>query len=140
MLRGSSAAFDRCTISRNGGWGIRGEYYSSPTISASVLSDNRKGGFWCKLYTCKPTVHDSMFLRNGQYEVFNESPEAWDFSRNWWGANDTRTLKNKGETANLLSIRDGRDKDTTGLGEVILSNFLETEPANCGSTLSVAAK
>jgi hypothetical protein len=26
VLRASSAAFERCTISRNGGWGIRGEY------------------------------------------------------------------------------------------------------------------
>ena len=105
-----------------------------------MISDNKKGGFWCMLYTCKPTVHDSKFLRNGQYEVFNESPEAWDFSRNWWGTTDTGTLKSKGDTANLRSIRDGRDKDTTGLGEVILSSFLETEPADCGSSLGVAAR
>ena len=140
VLRSSSAVFEHCTISRNGGWGIRGEYYSSPSISSSIISDNKKGGVWCKLYTCKPTAHNSTFLRNSEYEVFNESPEVWDFSGNWWGANDTQILKRKGDTANLRSIRDGRDKDPTGLGEVILSNFLEAAPANCGSSLSLGPK
>ena len=86
----SSASLERCTLLRNGGWGIRGEYYASPSISASVISDNKKGGIWCKLYTCKPEVHDSVFLRNSQYEVFNDSPEMWDFSGNWWGSTEPR--------------------------------------------------
>jgi Right handed beta helix region len=140
VLRVSSAAFERCTISRNGGWGIRGEYYASPSISSSIISDNKKGGIWCKLYTCKPEAHDSIFVRNGEYEVFNESPEIWDFSRKWWAPNDSQTLKSKGDTANLRSIRDGRDRDAVGLGEVVLSGFLEAEPTNCGSSLSLGPR
>ena len=50
------------------------------------------------------------------------------------GSDDTQVLKSKGDTANLRSIRDGRDKDASGLGEVVLSNFLESEPTNCGSS------
>ena len=66
------------------------------------------------------------------------SPEISDFSRNWWASTDTQTLKSKGDTANLRSIRDGRDKDAVAKREVILSNFLEREPENCGSRLSLA--
>jgi hypothetical protein len=81
-----------------------------------------------------------MFLRNKDYDVFNGSPEIWDFSENWWGVSDTQTLKSKGDTANLRSIRDGRDRDAVGLGEVTLSNFLKAEPANCGSSLSLGPR
>jgi hypothetical protein len=51
---------------------------------------------------------------------------------------DTQILKSKGDTVNLRSIRDGRDKDAVAKREVILSNFLEREPENCGSRLSLA--
>ena len=137
VLIGSSAMIDHCTISRNGGWGIRGEYYASPSISASVISDNRGGGIWCRFYTCKVEAHGSSFLRNKDYDISNESPEIWDFSGNWWGGSDAQLLKSKGDTANLRSVPDGRDKDTTGRGEVLLLNFLEQEPTDVGSSLSI---
>ncbi len=81
-----------------------------------------------------------MFLRNKDYDVFNGSPEIWDFSGNWWGTSETQQLRSKGDTANLRSIGDGRDKDAVGKGEVILSNFFEREPTNCGSDLSLATR
>jgi parallel beta-helix repeat protein len=137
VLIASSATIERCTISRNGGWGIRGEYYASPSISGSVISENRSGGIWCWLYTCKVTAHGSIIAKNREYDVSNGSPETWDFSGNWWGAAETQLLKSKGDTVNLRSIHDGRDKDTKGLGEVILSGFLEKEPADVGSSLSL---
>ena len=49
VLKGSSATIEHCTISRNGGWGIRGEYYASPSISASIISENKNGGIWCQI-------------------------------------------------------------------------------------------
>ena len=139
-LQGPSAvvAFNRCTISRNGGWGIRGSYYVSTSIIGSIVSDNKNGGLQFDNYTNKAEAHDSMFLRNKDYDVFNGSPEIWDFSGNWWGTSETQQLKSKGDTANLRSIGDGRDKDAVGKGEVILSNFLEREPEDCGSRLSLA--
>ena len=48
----------------------------------ATTSDNELGGLWCKLYICKPKARSSEFLRNGKYEIFNESPEIWDFSAN----------------------------------------------------------
>jgi len=137
VLIGSSVTLDHCTIFRNGGWGIRGEYYASPTISWSSITENKKGGVWCRLYTCKAEVHNSVFLKNGNCDVFNDSPEQWDFSGNWWGPAATQLLQKKGDTVNLQSIRDGRDPGTTGLGEVRLFNFLEKEPEECGSTLNL---
>lgn len=140
LIGSSSATIEHCTISRNGGWGIRGEYYASPSISASIISENKSGGIWCRHYTCKVTAHGSSVVRNKDYDVSNGSPETWDFSGNWWGTTNTQLLKSKGDTANLRSIRDGRDKDTSGLGEVLLSAFLEQEPANIGSSLSLAPR
>jgi hypothetical protein len=93
VLMASSAALERCTISRNGGWGIRGEYYASPSISWSIISENKKGGIWCWLYTCKVTAHGSSVARNKDYDVSNGSPETWDFSGNWWGTTETQILK-----------------------------------------------
>ena len=135
VLVGSSATLDHCTIFRNGGWGIRGEYYASPVITWSSITENQKGGVWCRIYTCKAEAHNSIILKNSKYDVFNDSPEQWDFSGNWWGTAATQLLQKKGDTANLQSIRDGRDRGTTSLGEVLLFNFLEKEPENCGSTL-----
>jgi predicted metal-dependent hydrolase len=87
-----------------------------------------------------PDAHNSMFLRNKDYDVFNGSPEIWDFSENWGNISDTQTHKSKGDTANLRSIQDGRDRDAVGLGEVTLSNFLEAEQANSGSSLSLGPR
>jgi len=134
VLVGSSATLDHCTIFRNGGWGIRGEYYASPTITWSSITENKKGGVWCRLYTCKAEAHNCVFLKNANCDVFNDSPEQWDFSGNWWGSAATQLLQKKGDTANLQSIRDGRDPGTTGLGEVRVFGFLEKEPNKCGST------
>ena len=102
----SSATIEHCTISRNGGWGIRREYYASPSISASVISENRGGGIWCWLYTCKVTSRGSIVARNENYDVSNGSPETWVFSGNWQSAADKQLLKSKGDTANLRSIHE----------------------------------
>jgi hypothetical protein len=48
------------------------------------------------------------------------------------GPNHNQTLKSKGDTANLRSIPGCR-----WTGEVVLSGFLEAEPTNCGSSLSL---
>jgi hypothetical protein len=65
---------------------------------------------------------------------FNDSPELWNFSGNWWGSNDTQILKSKGDTANLRSIRDGRDKDTTGLGELSFPTSLRRNQRTAART------
>ena len=69
--------------------------------------------------------------------TYPTGPETWVFSGNWQSAADKQLLKSKGDTANLRSIHDGRDKDAKGLGEVILSGFLDKEPAGVGSSLSL---
>lgn len=137
QLFGSKMTVEQCTIYRNGGWGLRGEYYASPKISDSRITENKEGGLWCKLYTCKAEAHNSVFLQNGKFDVFNESPEAWDFTGNWWGAPATTQLQKKGDTADLGAIRDGRDRGESGKGEVRLSGFLESEPTGIGSTLKL---
>ena len=53
---------------------------------------------------------------------------------------DTPILKSKGDTVNLRSIRDGRDKDAVAKREVILSNFLEREPGELRFTPEPSAK
>lgn len=127
VLVGSAATIDHCTILRNGGWGIRGEYYASPEITASRITENKQGGIWCKNYECKVKAHGSMFLQNGKTDVFNDCPEPWDLSENWWGATITQSLQKKGDTAKPKSIR----------GDVRLSNFLTKEPDKCGSSLNL---
>jgi parallel beta-helix repeat protein len=137
QLFGSKVTIEQCTVHRNGGSGLRGEYYASPQITGSRITENKEGGLWCKLYTCKAEAHNSMILQNGKFDVFNESPEAWDFTGNWWGAQATAQLQKKGDTADLGAIRDGRDRGESGKGEVRLSGFLESEPTGIGSTLKL---
>lgn len=132
-LSGSSATIESTTITRNGGWGIRGEYYASPKIGKSLITKNRGGGLWCKLYDCNAEARNSAIFGNGSIEIKNESAKDWDFSGNYLGRDVARAVKAKGETVNLPMIHDG--SDTQNFGKVRISGALPDVPPTCGSSI-----
>ncbi len=132
---GSTGTFENCTIDRNGGWGIRGDYSASAKLSSCRITRNKQGGIWCQLYNCRVEARNSMIIDNGRYDLVNDTPANWDLSGNWWGATATAVLKKKGDTANLAAIKDGRDREQAGVGQVSLASFLDAEPAGIGSTI-----
>lgn len=121
-----------CTISENGGFGIWGNYYPQPSLSRTKVTGNAQGGIYGRLYSGVVTAHDSIICGNGDSDVVHLCDGDWDFSRCWWGAENTAVLK-KSDTANLDCIQDSLDGK--GNGRVRVSGFLEAEPADCGARL-----
>jgi hypothetical protein len=118
------------TITRNGGFGIRGEYGGSVQVERSLVLDNGKGGVGGQ-YDSETYAHHSVFGKNGEYDVVVSSLADWDFSQNWWGETATKLLISKGDTTNLPNIHDGHDEEDTG--KVRLHSFLREMPKNCGA-------
>ena len=134
-LSGSSAKLKNCNISSNKGWGIFGEFYTSPTLDSTIITNNEQGGIFCHMYSAKPEAHNCIIYRNGKCDVKNGVSDDWDFSKNYWGEYNTKVLNDKGNTANLPSIADGHD--TNGGGKVVLIDFLMSPPKNCGPFASI---
>jgi parallel beta-helix repeat protein len=122
-LSGSGATITSCTISRNGGWGIFGEYYASPAVKASVITANGGGGLYCRRYECKVSVAGSVLAGNAEVDVRNESSLDWDLRGNYWGPALTKVLKG-GQTA-----------PPNVAGKARLDGFLEKMPENCGASM-----
>jgi hypothetical protein len=123
-----------CTITFNGEWGMQGTYYGSPLMSNSILSGNKAGGLTLNGYRSVAKAERCMIFGNQGLDVRNTSDNDVDFKGNYWGSKTTRTLKRRGATHNLDSIKDGRDNQ--GWGKVIIGGFLERPPSDCGAGVS----
>ncbi len=122
-------------------------------VSASTLSSNREAGI--ESAGGIATISDSRVSNRGvsfkisgksTFTVHNCSIESGrarsvlvateaqqDFTRNWWGRMDTRTLQNAGTRANLPSVVDGLDQ--RGRGRALVVPFLARAPEPCGANL-----
>lgn len=121
-----------CTVVRNGEFGLY-HYYAGPVrIEKCVFSENGQGGIRTRDLI---EAHNSILTGNRKYDVFCDSANAdRDFSGNWWGAQATRRLIQKGDTADLPGILDGHDDPKMGL--ILLEGFLKKAPKDCGYTLA----
>ena len=140
VLTGSRAKIVRCSIYRNGGWGIHGSYYASPEIEGSLITENGEGGVWCMLYECSVVAHECAIFNNSKLDMRNHGSKDWDCARNWWGETNTQILSKHGEGANLKRIEDGLDSldATKNAGIVRLTGFLVEKPRVCGASFDEA--
>ena len=128
-IKGSAASFWSCTISRNGGWGIYGEYYASPAIKSSIITGNREGGLFCKHYQCKVSAEGSVLVGNAEVDVRNESSLLWDLRGNYWGPVITAAARKLGSGITLPNV----------VGKAQVDGFLTEMPKSCGATLTELA-
>jgi hypothetical protein len=132
-MMGSQVVLDHCTIVGNGGWALRGAYYTSPQIRDSVIVGNRGGGIWIRHYECKPTMNNSVMYGNGKMDIVCEVSFDWDFTKNYWGKRVTTVLQTKGVGVTLPTIADGKVKQ--GVGKVRLDEFLKEIPDGVGASI-----
>jgi parallel beta-helix repeat protein len=128
-LLGSNATIRESTITNNGGWGIRGEYYASPEIHQTVITLN-KGGINCKHYECKLSADGSILAGNAGLDIKNESSVEWDLRGNFWGKELTKVLRTRGPTTTLPNIA----------GRARLDGFLDNIPKQCGASVRTLDK
>ena len=67
----------------------------------------------------------------GSVESETGTDLPWDFTENFWGANMTKVLEQKGCNIRLPKIKDKRHGDVN-LGIVDVAKFLKEMPADCG--------
>ncbi len=127
---GAVSSIRNCTIERNRGWGIFCTDGSTHEIISSIITGNLKGGI---RFQGRGTieVHNCSITGNSDFDVRNDDGKDCDFTSNWWGAEATRKLVAKGDTANLTGIYDGHEDQK--LGKVRLHDFLKEEPKNVGA-------
>jgi parallel beta-helix repeat protein len=122
-IAGSSFTITGCTITKNGGWGINGEYYAGPRVSKSIIVLNKGGGVTCRYYECGVVIDGSIISDNGGPGIKNDSTKEWDLRRNYWGRDATRALQAGNGVAKLSNIT----------GKVRMDEFLKSPPNGCGA-------
>jgi nitrous oxidase accessory protein NosD len=123
-VRGHRFGLDHCTITDNGGAGLRMTYYGYPEIKACVFARNEIG-IASGVHSTRVEMSGSAVLLNRAAAIEVKSPEDFDCRGNFWGTKDPRFIS--------ATLRDGADNP--GLGHVLFEPF-ETKPIkDAGSPL-----
>lgn len=132
---GAYVELDHCTVSDNGGWGVRGTFKFAAGMTASIVRNNREGGYFTGRmgsYSVTPLlISGCIFELNGPVDVKIDNVLSWPCTGNWWGVVTTRELSAKGAGAKCKRIVDARHNAKLGIVDV--SDFLKKPPTDCGA-------
>ena len=134
----TQVTFNHCSFVDNHGEGIGGRSWGELFFDHCEITRNAAGGFAIHDWNSKPNCKQCTIEKNGGFDADSSGGNTpWNFSENWWGAETTRILQQKGDGANLPNINDGRDSGTPNV--VGLSNYLLAPPSDCGSKVRLSS-
>jgi len=115
--------WERVTISNSGGIGYHGVFKGWPIMKSCEITANRGGGLKCEKggarYRGRPEVSDCNIFGNGQFDIWCDQPESYDFRRVHTGEAASRLLS-RNPAAVLPNIRDRRTTGNQRTGLVVI--------------------
>jgi hypothetical protein len=122
-------------------------YKGAPGMFDCVIARNLGGGIRCdgalRQSVSTPSIHQSVIMENGRFQVFCNTRADWNCRRNYWGMALTYRMKNR---KRLKGIIDGRNRALAFIkrerptGVVQYEPPLKTKTPNAGADQTMEFK